>query len=46
MGCPVRRSGSAGASRRSVALPLVLLHGTPFSSYVWRAVARSLGRDH
>ncbi|MFH8443032.1 alpha/beta fold hydrolase [Streptomyces sp. NPDC018026] len=26
--------------------PLVLLHGTPFSSYVWRAVARSLGRDH
>ncbi|MFE0204292.1 alpha/beta fold hydrolase [Streptomyces sp. NPDC058985] len=26
--------------------PLVLLHGTPFSSYVWRAVARSLTRDH
>ncbi|MEU5738244.1 alpha/beta fold hydrolase [Streptomyces tendae] len=26
--------------------PLVLLHGTPFSSYVWRAVARSLGRHH
>ncbi|WP_328564393.1 alpha/beta fold hydrolase [Streptomyces coelicoflavus] len=26
--------------------PLVLLHGTPFSSYVWRAVARSLARDH
>ncbi|MEU4979877.1 alpha/beta fold hydrolase [Streptomyces sp. NPDC021969] len=26
--------------------PLVLLHGTPFSSYVWRAVARSLVRDH
>ncbi|WP_399894521.1 alpha/beta fold hydrolase [Streptomyces sp. BBFR51] len=26
--------------------PLVLLHGTPFSSYVWRTVARSLARDH
>jgi pimeloyl-ACP methyl ester carboxylesterase len=26
--------------------PVVLLHGTPFSSYVWRAVARSLARDH
>ncbi|MFF0670310.1 alpha/beta fold hydrolase [Streptomyces tendae] len=26
--------------------PLVLLHGTLFSSYVWRAVARSLGRHH
>ncbi|WP_149831337.1 alpha/beta fold hydrolase [Streptomyces tailanensis] len=25
--------------------PVVLLHGTPFSSYVWRAVARSLARD-
>ncbi|MFF8095069.1 alpha/beta fold hydrolase [Streptomyces sp. NPDC016675] len=25
---------------------LVLLHGTPFSSYVWRAVARSLAREH
>ncbi|ANB10278.1 alpha/beta hydrolase [Streptomyces ambofaciens] len=25
---------------------LALLHGTPFSSYVWRAVARSLARDH
>ncbi|MCT2591999.1 alpha/beta fold hydrolase [Streptomyces sp. N2-109] len=25
--------------------PVVLCHGTPFSSYVWRAVARSLGRD-
>ncbi|WP_274558895.1 alpha/beta fold hydrolase [Streptomyces spiramyceticus] len=23
--------------------PVVLLHGTPFSSYVWRAVARALG---
>lgn len=26
--------------------PAVLLHGTPFSSYVWRAVARSLARHH
>ncbi|GGX20394.1 alpha/beta fold hydrolase [Streptomyces noursei] len=24
--------------------PVVLLHGTPFSSYVWRAVARSLAQ--
>ncbi|MEU6357299.1 alpha/beta hydrolase [Streptomyces sp. NPDC047072] len=26
--------------------PVVLLHGTPFSSYVWRAVAPALARDH
>ncbi|GAA2274058.1 oxidoreductase [Streptomyces ruber] len=26
--------------------PVVLLHGTPFSSFVWRAVARSLARGH
>jgi len=26
--------------------PVVLLHGTPFSSCVWRAVARSLARRH
>ncbi|WP_155054722.1 alpha/beta fold hydrolase [Streptomyces blattellae] len=26
--------------------PVVLLHGTPFSSYVWRAVARGLARRH
>ncbi|MFJ6843046.1 alpha/beta fold hydrolase [Streptomyces griseoluteus] len=26
--------------------PVVLLHGTPFSSYVWRALARALARDH
>jgi pimeloyl-ACP methyl ester carboxylesterase len=24
--------------------PVVLVHGTPFSSYVWRAIARELGR--
>lgn len=26
--------------------PVVLLHGTPFSSYVWRAFAGPLARDH
>jgi pimeloyl-ACP methyl ester carboxylesterase len=26
--------------------PVVLLHGTPFSSYVWRGVARSLAHRH
>ncbi|WP_405912616.1 alpha/beta hydrolase [Streptomyces sp. NBC_00963] len=26
--------------------PVVLLHGTPFSSYVWRAVARALAHSH
>ncbi|MGW0536421.1 alpha/beta fold hydrolase [Streptomyces sp. NPDC003032] len=26
--------------------PVVLVHGTPFSSYVWRAVARALSREH
>jgi pimeloyl-ACP methyl ester carboxylesterase len=26
--------------------PVVLLHGTPFSSYVWRGVARSLAQRH
>lgn len=31
----------AGAGGR----PVVLCHGTPFSSYVWRAVARSLARE-
>jgi pimeloyl-ACP methyl ester carboxylesterase len=28
------------------AAPVVLLHGTPFSSVVWRAVAPVLARDH
>lgn len=31
---------------RPGAPPVVLLHGTPFSSYVWRGVARSLARSH
>ena len=26
--------------------PVVLLHGTPFSSVVWRAIAADLARDH
>lgn len=26
--------------------PVVLVHGTPFSSYVWRTVARELAREH
>jgi pimeloyl-ACP methyl ester carboxylesterase len=26
--------------------PIVLVHGTPFSSYVWRTIARELARDH
>lgn len=26
--------------------PVVLLHGTPFSSYVWRGVARALATNH
>ena len=26
--------------------PVVLLHGTPFSSYVWRAMAGALAQDH
>ncbi|MEU8702361.1 alpha/beta hydrolase [Streptomyces sp. NPDC048680] len=32
--------GPAGAP------PVVLVHGTPFSSYVWRGVARALAQDH
>ena len=26
--------------------PVVRVHGTPFSSYVWRNIARELARDH
>ena len=37
------RWGTLGRPRQD---PVVLLHGTPFSSYVWRAVARSLARRH
>ncbi|SDM46166.1 alpha/beta fold hydrolase [Allokutzneria albata] len=35
-----RRLGEPGGT------PVVLCHGTPFSSYVWRAVARVLARHH
>ncbi|MFJ2091648.1 alpha/beta fold hydrolase [Streptomyces sp. NPDC087901] len=31
---------------RAGAPPVVLVHGTPFSSYVWRGVARALAQDH
>ncbi len=34
------RFGDAGGD------PVVLLHGTPFSSYVWRGIARSLAHHH
>ncbi|MGK5628229.1 alpha/beta fold hydrolase [Streptomyces sp. URMC 123] len=37
------RWGTLGQPGRD---PVVLLHGTPFSSYVWRAVARSLAPRH
>jgi pimeloyl-ACP methyl ester carboxylesterase len=26
--------------------PVVLVHGTPFSSFVWRRIARELARHH
>jgi pimeloyl-ACP methyl ester carboxylesterase len=34
--------GEGGEEGREDAPPVVLMHGTPFSSYVWRTVARSL----
>lgn len=42
---------SAGEVRWAVpgpagAPPVVLVHGTPFSSYVWRGVARTLAQEH
>ncbi len=27
-------------------VPIVFVHGTPFSSYVWRMIARELARNH
>ncbi|MEU1019792.1 alpha/beta fold hydrolase [Streptomyces sp. NPDC005900] len=44
-------AGSSGAVRWAAlgpvgAPPVVLVHGTPFSSYVWRAVARALAGEH
>ncbi|MFG2582447.1 alpha/beta fold hydrolase [Streptomyces malaysiensis] len=43
--------GSSGEVRWAAlgapdAPPVVLLHGTPFSSYVWRGVARALAERH
>ena len=44
------RSASGGVRWDTLGEPgrdaVVLCHGTPFSSYVWRAVARSLARRH
>ncbi|APY86239.1 alpha/beta hydrolase [Streptomyces alfalfae] len=44
-------AGSAGTVRWAAlgpadAPPVVLVHGTPFSSYVWRGVARALAGEH
>ena len=33
-------------ARRGAGKPVVLLHGTPFSSVVWRAIAADLATDH
>ncbi len=32
--------------RRRGGEPVVLLHGTPFSSFIWREIAPALARDH
>ncbi|MGW1956921.1 alpha/beta fold hydrolase [Streptomyces sp. NPDC001920] len=37
------RWGSLGTPGRD---PVALLHGTPFSSYVWRGIAHALARSH
>ncbi|MEU5655660.1 alpha/beta fold hydrolase [Streptomyces sp. NPDC047737] len=44
-------TSSSGAVRWAAlgpeqAPPVVLVHGTPFSSYVWRGIARALAQDH
>lgn len=44
-------AGPTGAVRWAAlgpedAPPVILVHGTPFSSYVWRGVARALSREH
>ncbi|MEV0125213.1 alpha/beta fold hydrolase [Streptomyces sp. NPDC050703] len=44
-------AGPSGAVRWAAlgpadAPPVVLVHGTPFSSYVWRGVARALSGEH
>lgn len=40
------REGLVRWNRLGSGPPVVLLHGTPFSSVVWRAVARSLAATH
>lgn len=37
---------AALGERSAGAPPVVLLHGTPFSSYVWRGIARALAAHH
>ena len=37
---------SVAFDRLGAGEPVVLIHGTPFSSYVWRSIARELARDH
>ncbi|MBL1094462.1 MULTISPECIES: alpha/beta fold hydrolase [Streptomyces] len=37
---------AALGERSADAPPVVLLHGTPFSSYVWRGIARALAAHH
>jgi pimeloyl-ACP methyl ester carboxylesterase len=39
-------SGEVRWDRLGAGEPIVLCHGTPFSSYVWRAVARALAQTH
>jgi pimeloyl-ACP methyl ester carboxylesterase len=39
-------SGRVGWDRLGSGEPIVLCHGTPFSSYVWRSVARALAPTH
>ncbi|WP_089302983.1 alpha/beta fold hydrolase [Haloechinothrix alba] len=40
------RDGIVRWDRFGAGPPVVLLHGTPFSSYVWRDVAAALAADH
>lgn len=42
----VTADGVVRWDRRGAGEPVVLLHGTPFSSVVWRAIAADLATDH
>ncbi|NKE55936.1 alpha/beta fold hydrolase [Lentzea sp. PSKA42] len=42
----VTQDGVVRWARLGAGRPVVLLHGTPFSSFVWRAVAADLAADH